>query len=193
MFPALRGGNDAPGRREGFLGEVDDVVSAAEFLAKQPGVDPNRIYLGGHSTGGTLTLLVAEYSPRFRAVFSFGPVASPASYGAEYVVFNANDRMEVAVRSPINWLADAKSPTFVIEGEDGNIRDLRLMKRLNRNPAIRFLEVKGANHFNILRPVHLVLAKKILADTQEKGMEVTEEELAARLNESPDPAQHDER
>ena len=74
MFPSLRGGNDNPGVREGFFGEVDDVLAAAEYLSKQAFVDPQRIYLGGHSTGGTLVLLVAECSGRFRAVFSFGPV-----------------------------------------------------------------------------------------------------------------------
>jgi hypothetical protein len=39
MFPSLRGGNDNPGAREGFYGEVDDVVAASEFLARQPYVD----------------------------------------------------------------------------------------------------------------------------------------------------------
>src|SRR5437879_5106436 len=48
MFPSLRGGNDNPGPKEGFFGEVDDVLAAAEFLRKQPFVDPDRIYLGGH-------------------------------------------------------------------------------------------------------------------------------------------------
>src|SRR5436305_720847 len=75
MFPSLRGGNVNPGVREGFLGEVDDVLAAADFLAQQTYVEPGRIYLGGHSTGGTLVLLVAECSDRFRAVFSFGPVS----------------------------------------------------------------------------------------------------------------------
>jgi len=28
MFPSLRGGNDNPGRREGFYGEVDDILAA---------------------------------------------------------------------------------------------------------------------------------------------------------------------
>src|SRR5262249_54325814 len=59
MFPSLRGGNDNPGRREGFFGEVDDVLAAALYLAAKPYVDPSRIYLGGHSTGGTLVMLVA--------------------------------------------------------------------------------------------------------------------------------------
>src|SRR5262245_48102761 len=33
MFPSLRGGNTNPGRKEGFLGEVDDVLAARDFLA----------------------------------------------------------------------------------------------------------------------------------------------------------------
>ena len=57
MFPTLRGGNTNPGAREYLLGEVDDVLAAAEHLARLPYVDPQRIYLGGHSTGGTLALL----------------------------------------------------------------------------------------------------------------------------------------
>ena len=35
MFPSLRGGNDNPGRHEGFLGEVDDVLAAVDFLGRQ--------------------------------------------------------------------------------------------------------------------------------------------------------------
>ena len=73
MFPSLRGGNDNPGYEEGFMGEADDIVAAAEFLAEQPGVDPNRIYLGGHSTGGTMVLIESEYTDRFRAVFHSAP------------------------------------------------------------------------------------------------------------------------
>lgn len=75
MFPSLRGGNTSPGRREGFFGEVDDLIAAAQWLARQDYVDPERIYLGGHSTGGTLALLVAESTDRFRAVFALGSVA----------------------------------------------------------------------------------------------------------------------
>ena len=81
MFPSLRGGNDNPGQQENFFGEVDDVLAAADFLARQTFVDPTRIYLGGHSTGGTLVLLTAEYSTRFRAVFSFGAVDDIRRYG----------------------------------------------------------------------------------------------------------------
>jgi len=92
MFPSLRGGNDNPGAREGFLGEVDDVLAAARYLELQPYVDPRRIYLGGHSTGGTLVLLVAECTDRFRAVFSFGPVNNVATYPPVFLPFDSSTR-----------------------------------------------------------------------------------------------------
>src|SRR5262249_622571 len=69
MYPSFRGGNDNPGFKEGFFGEVDDVLAAADYLARQEFIDPERIYLGGHSTGGTLALLAAASTDRFRAVF----------------------------------------------------------------------------------------------------------------------------
>jgi hypothetical protein len=52
MRPSLRGRNGNPGQPECFVGEVDDIIAAGEYLRTRPDVDPNRIYLGGHSTGG---------------------------------------------------------------------------------------------------------------------------------------------
>ena len=36
MFPSLRGGNDNPGPKEGFLGEVDDIIAAADTWPSSP-------------------------------------------------------------------------------------------------------------------------------------------------------------
>ena len=54
LDPSLRGGNDNPASREGYFGEVDDVLAASDWLAAQPGIDPARISLGGHSAEATL-------------------------------------------------------------------------------------------------------------------------------------------
>ncbi len=167
MFPALRGGNDNPGVHEGFLGEVDDVIASADFLAKQPYVDPARIYLGGHSTGGTLVLLVAECTDRFRAVFSFGPVADVRSYPPEFTWWDTSNPREAELRSPVGWLASIKSPTFVLEGtqQPGNVSSLKAMAQASSNPNAHFLPVEGATHFTILAPVNRLIAERILRDT----------------------------
>lgn len=180
MFPALRGGNDNPGAKEYFFGEVDDVLAAADHLAEQPYVDPGRIYLGGHSTGGTLALLVAECSDRFRAVFSFGPVDNPAGYGPEYFPADRADAHETELRSPGPWLDSAHSPTFVLEGTvQANTASLRTMARATSNPNVHFLPVRGATHFSILAPTTRLIAARILRDTGPTcNLAFTEEELS---------------
>jgi acetyl esterase/lipase len=167
MFPTLRGGNVNPGVREGFFGEVDDVLAATEFLARQNYVDPGRIYLGGHSTGGTLVLLVAAASNRFRAVFSFGPVDEVSSYPPEFVPFDTSNPKEIALRSPAYWLHSVQSPTFVFEGASGtgNIGALRAMSRASTNPMLHFHPVAGTDHFSVLAPMTRIIAGKILQDS----------------------------
>jgi Fe-S cluster assembly iron-binding protein IscA len=179
MFPSLRGGNQNPGVREGFLGEVDDVLAAAEYLRKLPYVDPARVYLGGHSTGGTLVLLAAASSDKFRAVFSFGPVDDVAGYGPQYVPCDLSDPKELELRSPGRWANTIRVPTFVFEGTvGGNTDSLTEMAKASTNPNMRFFPVRGANHFNLLAPINTLIAGRVLKDTGEKcDLAFTEGEL----------------
>jgi dipeptidyl aminopeptidase/acylaminoacyl peptidase len=179
MFPSLRGGNQNPGVKEGFLGEVDDVIAATEFLRKQPHVDPDRIYLGGHSTGGTLVLLVAASSDKYRAVFSFGPVDEVGGYGPLYVPCDMADPKELEIRSPGRWVNTIRIPTFVFEGTvGGNVGSLRAMAKVSTNTSVRYFPVTGANHFNLLAPVNTLIAGKVLKDIGEKSnLTLTEDEL----------------
>jgi hypothetical protein len=167
MYPSLRGGNENPGYSENFFGEVDDVLAAADYLSRQSDVDPDRIYLGGHSTGGTLVLLTAECSPRFRAVFSFGPIDDIMKYGLANLYYAVEDKRETYLRSPGAWLSSVHSPVFAFEGtkSPSNIAPLRSMEQSNQNPAIRFFEVANATHFTGLHPVSSLIADKILKDT----------------------------
>ncbi|MFZ6640463.1 alpha/beta hydrolase family protein [Undibacterium sp. TC4M20W] len=184
MFPSLRGGNDNPGKHEANFGEIDDVLAAADYLAQQPWIDPARIYLGGHSTGGTLVLMVAEASKRFRAVFSFGPVANLRDYGNMIPVnFEKLSYAEQLVRAPYYWLPSVQSPVFIIEGVDGNIDSLEFLRGKSRNPYIKFLSVKGASHFTILAPANDLIARKILLDDGSvSNISLTESEMINELS-----------
>jgi hypothetical protein len=179
MFPSLRGGNDNPGFKEGLFGEVNDVLAARDFLAKQPFVDPKRIYLGGLSTGGTLVLLVAACSDQFRAVFSFGPGEVVTRHSPEYLPFDTTDRREVELRSPINWLHSIRPTAFVFEGTDGgNVQGLLAMKQASTNPKLHFYPVKGAGHVTVLGPVAEIIAGKIARDNgPDMSIAFTEDEL----------------
>lgn len=164
MYPSLRGGNANPGRQEGFLGEVDDIISAYNYLKTLPYVDSTQVYLGGHSTGGTLVLLTAELSTCFAGIISFGPVSGAISYGygSDFLPFDASDDRESEVRAPAFWLEDIKTPTIVIEGGSGNTWHLEIMRRFSKNPKVKFLKIPNGNHFSILFPTNKLLAKSIL-------------------------------
>ena len=99
MVPALRGASGNPGTPECFLGEVDDILAARAHLAQRADVDPARIYLGGHSTGGTLVLLAAASTDQFRAVFALGPVADPRQYGSSGCLPDGKPAAEYVARA----------------------------------------------------------------------------------------------
>jgi hypothetical protein len=163
MYPSFRGGNNNPGRVEGFMGEVDDVLAAADYLAEQDFVDPDRIYLGGHSTGGTLVLLTAASSDRFRACFAFGPVDDVSGYGND-LPFTRLDPNELRLRNPIEWLHALERPVFAIEGERGNAYSLKLIEQANANRNLHCYIVRNTDHFGILAPATKLIARKVSQD-----------------------------
>jgi len=166
MFPTLRGGNTNPGKREFMLGEVDDVLAAAKHLARLPYVDPAQIYLGGHSTGGTLALLTSESSGFFHAVFAFGAVASPEAYDFSIfpLNFGAYPSEELKLRSPVYWLDGIVSPTFLLEGTSNpsNIQSLEQLCKINHNPLVHCLPIEQENHFSVLARMNRLIAARIV-------------------------------
>ncbi len=166
LYPSLRGGNNNPGYIEGLYGEVDDVIAAGKYLASRPDVDPKRVYLGGHSTGGTLALLVAESTPQFRAVFAFGPIGRIEQYDSADLPFDTGDSKEMALRSPILYLGAITSPTYVMEGtESGNSGPERELYSSCENPLVHFYRLPGLDHFSELAPITPIIAGEIVQDT----------------------------
>lgn len=186
MYPSFRGGSGNPGHYEALFGEVDDIVSACEYAASLPYVDPERIYLGGHSTGGTRALLASEYTDKFRAVFCFGAVDEIKYHNNSQFTFDTSIEEEYIMRSPIYWLDNVKSPTFLIEGRDGNSENLERMLEASQNDRIQGYVIEGADHFSTLAPATRLVAQKILADTgAEPNITLTQEELDACMAQTP--------
>jgi acetyl esterase/lipase len=165
MYPSLRGTFGNPGKQESFYGEVEDVIAAAKHLASLPYVDPKQIYLGGHSTGGTMALLVAQSTDLFRAAFCFGPSISPRGYGAEAMAYDVDNEKENELRSPLLHVDCIQTPTWVIEGTiDGNLESLEELRKMGsavNNPLLHCLAIVRGNHFDILAPLNRLIAERI--------------------------------
>ena len=61
FMPTFRGENGNGGSFEYMFGEVDDLAAAVRAVAKEPGINPGRLYVLGHSVGGGLADLLALY------------------------------------------------------------------------------------------------------------------------------------
>lgn len=121
LVPMLRGENGQPGNFSLFYDEVDDVLAAAKYLRNRSYVDQQRIFVAGHSAGGTLALLAAMASKDFRAAASFS--GSPdqvifAKYGIspESIPFDQTDSREFQMRSPLAYAASFKCPVRIYFG-----------------------------------------------------------------------------
>ncbi|WP_052198325.1 alpha/beta hydrolase family protein [Pectobacterium fontis] len=173
MVPSWRGENDNPGKFEMFYGEVDDLHAAREYLSKLPYVDPERIYVAGHSTGGTMALLANEYRSGFRAAFSLGGIPDlkvrlDAGRTAVGPSFNTNNPKEFYLRSPRTFITHIKSPTFYFEGEEDYWDDeLPEMQDNAVKAKVPFYSysIPDSDHFNIILPTTRLIAQKILLDS----------------------------
>lgn len=129
MTPILRGENGQAGNFSLLYDETDDVLAAIEYLAKQPFVDKNNIFLAGHSVGGTLTMLAAQSSKKIRAAAAFS--GSPDQklllqfgFPKDQIPFDQSDEREFQMRSPLSYAASFKVPTRLYYGSEEKIFDL---------------------------------------------------------------------
>lgn len=142
MIPTVRGENGQKGVFSGFYNEVDDVLAAAERLQHLPGVDPNRLFLAGHSIGGTLAMLAAMTSRRFRACAPFSGNPDAWAFFNRYpqdIRFDTSDPREFQMRSAICWVPSLKCPIRLTHGTmEGHFDDrLDLFAKRAREAKIR--------------------------------------------------------
>ena len=128
VYPNFRGPNYTPQAMGSDLA-VQDLVDAVRYMQKTANVDPSRIYLIGASGGGHMALLAAGRHPEIWAgVSAWASITDIAAWYAENMSSGnsggyANKirralggspdeesfRKEAEKRSPVTWLAKAKS------------------------------------------------------------------------------------
>ncbi len=167
MMPAWRGENGNPGYFEFFFGEVDDVIAAGNFLAEHPTVDKEKLFLAGHSAGGTLAILTALTASPYKAIASFsGSPDQEVFFRTMWdggTPFDKKDGREVTLRSPMAYVTSLRNRLFLSAGaqEHGfkkrNLAFAAKAKDLGKN--CEFAEIPG-DHFSALsgsmeRSIHL--------------------------------------
>lgn len=172
FLPTFRGEYNNPGVFESFYGEIDDLAAAVEHVSRRADVDPKRIYLMGHSIGGTNVLLASTLTDIPAGVVSFGGAINMSTvvniaggYGNE--PYDTSDQTEIDLRSPIKFTPYIQCPVLYIEGGlDTYNFPSNNMKKLADKHNVPFtpLIIDNADHFSTLAPI-----KQYLADHIESG------------------------
>jgi dipeptidyl aminopeptidase/acylaminoacyl peptidase len=109
-------------------GDLEDVISAADWIAKTGYVDTKKIAVLGGSYGGYLSMMAVTKAPdRWAAAVPFFPfvnwfteMENTDPYGREYALANMGDPMKDAARlkdrSPIYFVDQIKTPLLLIAG-----------------------------------------------------------------------------
>ncbi|WP_160005244.1 S9 family peptidase [Rhizobium sp. 18055] len=121
LMPSVRGENGQLGNFSGFYDEVDDVLAASDRLAHLPGVDPNRLFIAGHSIGGTLAMLTAMSTHKFRAAAPISGNPDAFRFFNRYpqdIRFDDDNKHEFEVRTALCYAQSFKCPVRVVHGTD---------------------------------------------------------------------------
>jgi dipeptidyl aminopeptidase/acylaminoacyl peptidase len=113
-------------------GPLGDALGGVDLLVARGLADPRRLFVGGGSYGGYLTLWAITHDHRFRAAYLRAGVSDLASQWAltdeptfVETYFGGSPFAAAEVyreQSPLTHAAHAKTPTLIVQGE----RDLRV-------------------------------------------------------------------
>lgn len=156
MIPSVRGENGQKGNFSGFYDEVDDVLAASDRLRHMPGVDPHRLFLAGHSIGGTLTMLTAMTTHRFRAAAPISGNPDAFAFFNRYpqdIRFDDKNPREFQMRSPVCYAHSFKCPMKVMHGSEEVhfVTRVGVLSRRAREAHVNMdVDVLPGGHFSAL-------------------------------------------
>jgi dienelactone hydrolase len=148
MAPRVRAENGNPGDFEYYYGEVDDVIAAGRFLAQQPGVDKQRLFVSGHSAGGDLSTLAAMLPNPFAMSAPIGAsldmrimAKAKDERHRQLVVFDPADQAEVESRCAMLFTSSLRCPIALFHGDQDWAPELQtqfisLAHRFNKDATL---------------------------------------------------------
>jgi dipeptidyl aminopeptidase/acylaminoacyl peptidase len=106
--------------------DYDDLMAGVDAALALGFIDKDNLFVCGGSGGGVLTAWIVGHTDRFRAAVSMRPVINWHSFVGttdgpnwyrQFRKFPWEDPMEYAVRSPLHYVGNVKTPTMVMTGE----------------------------------------------------------------------------
>lgn len=122
-----------------------------------PEVDPQRIYIAGHSSAASLSLLYAAHEPRLAGAIAYAPctdlVGRYGLAGYQLALVLPGCRSFLAAASPINHVKTIRCPVFLFHAEDDSNVPIAESRRFaeqlrNAGGTLSFRTVATGDHYN---------------------------------------------
>ncbi|MCW5967501.1 MAG: S9 family peptidase [Blastocatellales bacterium] len=106
--------------------DYNDLMAGVDAALAKGFIDEKNMFVCGGSGGGVLTAWIVGHTDRFTAAVSMRPVINwhsfvgttdGSSWYHQFQKFPWEDPMEFAVRSPLHYVGNVKTPTMVMTGE----------------------------------------------------------------------------
>lgn len=165
--------------REAAAG-LDSASAALDLSLERYSIDERRVYAVGHSSAGTLALLVAAFDSRIKAVVAFAPVTDVVSWFPEELHSALEKGMPghsafLRTASPITH-ADrlARKPVFLFHAKDDSVVPPQETQRLfdamvDRDVATRLAVVSTGDHYDTMMDEGIPRAIEWLAGLGHRG------------------------
>ena len=106
--------------------DYDDLMAGVDAAIAKGWIDPENLFVCGGSGGGVLTAWIVGHTTRFRAAVSMRPVIDWHSFVGttdginwynQFEKYPWEDPMQYAIRSPLHYVANVRTPTMLMTGE----------------------------------------------------------------------------
>jgi len=159
LVPNMRGWPPTGGRDDCGGRQVEDSLSALEWLGARGSVDPRRLFVAGYSQGGQVALLAATRGAPVRAVTAFAPVTDLQSWAERTDTPGIRGYLHAECGGPPGWPARSAlekatrlfPPVLLVHGENDRrvptAQSLSLYRRLRDDRASAELRlIPGVGH-----------------------------------------------
>jgi len=156
FMPTLRAENGNPGNFEMFGGEVADAIAAGHYVSTLPFVDRKRVYVVGHSVGGSLAILVSQMKSPFRAAAAFSGYPSLTDWIDHFrqiAPFDVGSPSERRIRDPYLYASTVKIPISLFYESDRGPKAVNdEFCELVRRDGHCLSEAVAGNHSSMIAP-----------------------------------------